>query len=307
MPAGPGKVALSSSTAQKPTFQATVGGVLHFQLVVTDPLGAASPSDTVDITVTANGTPTANAGPDQTGDRRPRDGDPRRLGIDRPRARDADLRMDPGRRPRRRRAARPGSRSRSRAATAQKPTFVAPTNGPVTLHFQLVVTDPLGAASTADSVDVAVNANALPIANAGPNQTGIASERTRHPRRLGLERSRRTSRITYAWTQVDGAGAPITPTVTLSSATAQKPTFTAPNTPFGSTLRFSLVVTDQFGAVSAPAYVLDQRGQQPAAHRQRGPGPDAGTRQGRDPRRLGILRPRGLGAHLPVGPDGLGR
>ena len=57
--------------------------------------------------------------------------------------------------------------------------------------------------------------------------------------------------ITYAWTQVDNAGNPITPTVTLSNAAAQKPTFTSPGTPTGTTLRFRLVVTDQFGAVSA--------------------------------------------------------
>ena len=173
------------------------------------------------------------------------------------------------------------------SATAQKPTFVAPTNGPVTLHFQLVVTDPLGAASPADSVDIAVNANALPTANAGPNQTGIAPNAP-----VTLDGSGSTDpegfTITYAWTQVDGAGVPITPTVTLSSATAQKPTFTAPNTPFGSTLRFSLVVTDQFGAVERAGLRADQRGHQPAARRQRGPRPDAGPRQGRDPRRLGI-------------------
>ena len=39
--------------------------------------------------------------------------------------------------------------------------------------------------------------------------------------------------------------------MTLSSATAQKPTFTAPGTG-PSTLHFKLVVTDQFGGVSPP-------------------------------------------------------
>ena len=266
VPPGPGKVALSSSTAQKPTFQATVGGVLHFQLVVTDPLGAASPFDSVDITVTANGTPTANAGPDQTGvvahatvtldGSGSTDPELGTLTYAWTQVDDLGVAVPPG----------PGKVTLS-SATAQKPTFVAPTNGPVTLHFQLVVTDPLGAASTFDSVDIAVNANALPIANAGPNQTGIAPNAP-----VTLDGSGSSDpenfTLTYAWTQVDGAGVPVTPTVTLSSATAQKPTFTAPNTPFGSTLRFSLVVTDQFGAVSTPAYVLISVGnnQRPVAN-----------------------------------------
>jgi hypothetical protein len=44
--------------------------------------------------------------------------------------------------------------------------------------------------------------------------------------------------ITYQWTQTSG------PAVTLSSATAQKPTFTAPSVAATTTLTFSLVVSD---------------------------------------------------------------
>ena len=51
-------------------------------------------------------------------------------------------------------------------------------NGPVTLHFSLVVTDALGAVSTADSVDIAVDANGAPTANAGPDQSGIRPHRS---------------------------------------------------------------------------------------------------------------------------------
>src|SRR5262249_801852 len=79
-----------------------------------------------------------------------------------------------------------------------------------------------------------------PTANAGTAQTpkvgasvtldGSASTQTQgHP-------------LSYAWTQTAGT------TVSLSDATAQKPTFTAPNTP--QTLTFSLVETDTHNAVT---------------------------------------------------------
>jgi len=245
-------VTLSSATAQKPTFAApAAGGTLHFRLVVTDPFSVVSAPDTVAIAITTNGTPTANAGPDQSGVAANATVTLVGTGTTAPETQtityawtQVDGAGDP---------IIPTVTLSS--ATAQKPTFAAPTNGPSTLYFKLVVTDTLGAASPADTVDIAVNANGAPTANAGPNQTGIAPNAP-----VTLDGSGSTDpeahSITYAWTQVDGSGAPITPTVTLSSATAQKPTFTSPNTPTGTTLRFSLVATDQFGAVSAPAFVL---------------------------------------------------
>jgi hypothetical protein len=51
----------------------------------------------------------------------------------------------------------------------------------------------------------------------------------------------------YAWSQTAG------PNVTLSSATAQNPTFTAPTVAASTTLTFSLVVTDSTSAHSSPA------------------------------------------------------
>ncbi len=66
---GPDAVTLSGATTPMPTFTAPGTGpsTLHFKLVVTDQFGAVSTPDTVDISVNANGAPTSNAGPDQSG------------------------------------------------------------------------------------------------------------------------------------------------------------------------------------------------------------------------------------------------
>jgi hypothetical protein len=86
--------------------------------------------------------------------------------------------------------------------------------------------------------------NTPPTANAGPDQT-VSSSAT-----VTLDGSAssdpdtgQTATLQYQWTAPAG--------VTLSSATAQKPTFTAPNVSTDTKYTFSLVVKDSAGAASA--------------------------------------------------------
>jgi predicted outer membrane repeat protein len=89
--------------------------------------------------------------------------------------------------------------------------------------------------------------NLPPTANAGADQTvGLKSQVTLDASASADADPSQT--LTYKWTQTAG------PSVTLSSATAAKPTFTAPNS--ATTLTFSLVVTDNLGAVSSADTVI---------------------------------------------------
>ncbi|HEY3831251.1 MAG TPA: hypothetical protein VGO03_03080 [Acidimicrobiia bacterium] len=145
--------------------------------------------------------------------------------------------------------------------TAQNPTYILPPSGSGSQNtactsgtgavsttsancptFSVIVTKTNTAKSSTNTA-LAAYASTLatrPVANAGSTQTpkvgttvtldGSASSQTNgHP-------------VSYAWSQTAG------PTVSLSSTTAQKPTFTAPNS--ATTLTFSLVVTDTQNAVT---------------------------------------------------------
>ena len=93
--------------------------------------------------------------------------------------------------------------------------------------------------------------NSAPTANAGPDQTSVASGATVTLDGLGSTDTDAGDALTYAWTQTSGT------TVTLSdndSATAVQPTFTAPTLSIGdaaATLVFSLTVND--GTVDSTA------------------------------------------------------
>ena len=170
--------------------------------------------------------------------------------------------------------------------TTLTPTFNAPTT-PGAVHFKLTVTDGAATVSATHNMDITLGGNNAPISNAGPDQSGIAAGAT-----VTLDGSGTTDpeghSITYAWTQVDDLGGPVPPgpgKVTLSSATAQKPTFTAPgNGPV--TLHFQLVATDQFAAVERTRHRRHRDQRQRHADRERRSGPERHQgRPGRDARR----------------------
>jgi hypothetical protein len=233
-------VGLSSATVSQPTFTAPnviTATTFTFSLVVTDNRGAVSPAATVNITVNAlaNTLPTANAGAAQTVTAGTV------VTLNGTASADSDGTI----------ASYAWTQTAGTAAplssnTASQPTFTAPAVATATtLTFSLIVTDNRGGASAASTVNITVNpaANVAPIANAGPNQTiGSGATVTLN----GTASSDPGGSIaSYAWTQTVGTA------VTLSSATASQPTFTAPTVATATTFTFSLVVTDNLGATSA--------------------------------------------------------
>ncbi len=135
-------------------------------------------------------------------------------------------------------------------ASAVQPTFPAPVSAAVaTLTFSLVVTDNLGARSTASTDNITVNpvVNVAPTANAGASQTVGAAELVTLSGSASSDPD--GSIASYAWTQTAGMA------VTLLTASDAMPTFVAPLVSATTTLTFSLLVTDNQGASSGAATV----------------------------------------------------
>jgi len=223
--AAPAGVTLSSATTSKPTFTApevTTDTDYTLSLVVNDGF-VNSTSDNVKITVKqVNKAPTANAGADQivnegvlvnldgTGSNDP-DGNTLTYLWTAP----AGVTLS--------------------SATASKPTFTAPeVTADTDYTFSIVVNDG-SVNSTSDNVKITVKqVNKAPTANAGADQ--IVNEGVL----VTLDGTGSTDTdgdiLTYSWTAPAG--------ITLSSATASKPAFTAPEVTADTDYTFSLVVND---------------------------------------------------------------
>ena len=117
-----------------------------------------------------------------------------------------------------------------------------------TLTFSITVSP-----ASQDSGGQQPTQNRAPTAEAGPNRT-VNTGTTATLNGSGSSDPDNDS-LTYRWSQSSGA------TVTLSSTTAQRPTFTAPSSP--TTLVFSLVVND--GTVDSTADTVSHH-RAPAAH-----------------------------------------
>jgi LmbE family N-acetylglucosaminyl deacetylase len=134
------------------------------------------------------------------------------------------------------------------STTTVSPTFTAPggSSSAQTLVFQLIVNDGTNASSPAQTtVTVSAPTNQPPVASAGANQS-VAQAATVTLNGSGSSDPEGAT-LSYAWSQLSG------PSVTLSSASAVSPTFTAPSGSSSTqTLVFQLIVHDGTHA-SSPA------------------------------------------------------
>ncbi len=126
-------------------------------------------------------------------------------------------------------------------ANTATPSFTAP-GAPGVLTFQLVVTDNVGLASTPDTVNVTVNSNAAPVANAGPNRFAEAGDQVS----ITGSGTDDGQVVSYHWTQTAG------PQLSLQGTNSQTLTYTAPSlNTFPQTSTFQLTVTDNEGATGS--------------------------------------------------------
>ncbi len=218
-------VLLSDATSATPTFEAPAEkGELVFQLIVDDgELESAAATTSVHV---ANNPPVANAGPDQTID------GGSLVSLDGSGSSDLDgdalsfAWTQTG-----------GTTVTLSDPTAVKPTFLAPVpKGELT--FDLTVSDG-SESSAADAVTITIP-NHAPTADAGADVTVDGGSQVTLS---GTASDLDEDALAWTWTQTAG------PTVQLSDATSQSPSFTAPVA--HATLVFELVVSD--GELSSEA------------------------------------------------------
>lgn len=231
---GPNTGTFSNAAVANPTFSGLIQGTYSLRLQVTDNAGYIG-TDDVTVTVNgANGSPTADAGPDKTITL------PTNSTILNGSGTDTDGTI----------ASYSWSQfSGPSTATFNSTVVASPTVGSLiagTYVFRLVVTDNLGLSSTADQVNVVVNpANIAPVANAGADKTVAFPANSTTLNGSGSDADGTV--VGYSWQQVSGPS-----TATFNSSTVSIPTVSALVT---GTYVFRLIVTDNRGATSTADFV----------------------------------------------------
>ncbi|CAG0997957.1 Minor extracellular protease Epr [Planctomycetaceae bacterium] len=224
---------LTGANTQTPTFTApwvSADDNLVFQVTVTDDRGDFT-TDTVTITVLNNAAPQANAGSDFAA----LEGTAA-LALDASASSDAE--SDP--------LTYAWTQTAGTAVTLNNATTaVADFDAPLVsadevLEFEVTVTDDRGDFTT-DRVQVTVEQNLPPVANAGPDQ-GAQFMSLVQLNGSGSTDPNTGDTLTYAWTQISGT------TVTLTGANTAFPSFVSGSK--DANLTFELTVTDSFGLVS---------------------------------------------------------
>lgn len=227
------QVALSDDSVVNPTFSGpniAITETLSFKLTVTDN-HAETASSSVNITLTANAAPTANAGINQVVDEQ------LLVTLDGSASNDSDGSI----------STYSWSQTAGVAVTLSgdstvSPTFTGPNiNTTGTLSFELTVTDNDGDTASA-TVDIILQANTAPTANAGIDQT------VKKQLQVTLNGSASSDSdgliASYSWSQLAGTS------VTLSDASSASPTFAGPDISVTETLSFELTVIDNDGDAS---------------------------------------------------------